>query len=82
MRDMHRKIENEGYIVFSDKSGSVYGFNKDTRKYFTIYSPKGKAGGPTEIGFGDSKNNVLRMRPADGGHYSYNLVSGKTRTIE
>ena len=82
MRDMHKKIENEGYIVFADKSGSVYGFNKDTRKYFTIYSPKGKASGPTDIGFGNSKANQLRMRPADGGHYSYDLASGRTRTID
>ncbi|MBO7609852.1 MAG: zinc-ribbon domain-containing protein [Muribaculaceae bacterium] len=82
MRDMHKKVENENYIVFADKSGSVYGFNKDTRKYFTIYSPKGKASGPTDIGFGNSKANQLRMRPADGGHYSYDLASGKTRTIE
>ena len=80
--DLHKKVENEKYIVLSDKNGSVYGFNKDTRKYFTIYSPKGKAGGPTDIGFGDSKNNILRMRPAGGGHYSYDLVSGKTRSIE
>ena len=82
MKDMHKKIENEGYIVFADKSGSVYGFNKDTRKYFTIYSPKSKASGPTDIGFGNSKANQLRMRPADGGHFSYDLSSGRTRTIE
>lgn len=82
MRDMHKKVENEGYIVFADKSGSVYGFNKDTRKYFTIYSPKGKASGPTDIGFGNSKANQLRMRTADGGHFSYDLATGRTRTIE
>ena len=82
MKDMNKKVENENYIVFSDKSGSVYGFNKDTRKYFTIYSPKGKASGPTDIGFGDSKNNILRLRAADGAHLSYNLVTGKTKVID
>lgn len=82
MKDMHKKVENENYIVFSDKSGSVYGFNKDSRKYFTIYSPKGKASGPTDIGFGDSKNNILRLRAADGAHLSYNLATGKTKTID
>ena len=80
LKDMHKKIENEGYIVFSDNKGAVYGFNKDTRKYFTIYSPK-KATEPTDIGFADSKNNLLRYRTATG-RYSYDLVSGHTKRIE
>ena len=36
MKDMDKKIENGGYIVFKLKNGSVYGFNKNSRKYFVI----------------------------------------------
>ena len=73
------KIENEGYIVFSIKNGAVYGFNKNTRKYFSIYSPKGDSQ-PTDIGFADSRNNLMRMRTSEG-RFSYDLVTGKTKRI-
>lgn len=81
MKDKNKTVQNEGYIVFSDTKGAVYGFNKSTRKYFTIYSPSGAAE-PTDIGFGDSKNNILRYRTADGRRFSYNLVTGATKAIE
>lgn len=80
MKDINKKIENEGYIVFSIKNGAVYGFNKNTRKYFSIYSPKSDNAQPSDIGFADSKNNLMRMRTGEG-RFSYDLVSGKTKRI-
>lgn len=79
MKEINKKIENEGYIVFSIKNGAVYGFNKNTRKYFSIYSPKGDSQ-PTDIGFADSRNNLMRMRTSEG-RFSYDLVTGKTKRI-
>ena len=80
LKDMHKKIESESYIVFSDKKGAVYGFNKNSRKYFVIYTPSAGESSPSEIGFGDD-NRVLRMRTADG-HISYDLVSDKAKLID
>ena len=82
MKNKYKSVQNEGYIVISNKTGSVYGFNKNTRKYFTIYSPPGGTAEPTDIGFGDSKNNILRYRTADGRRFQYNLVTGATKAIE
>ena len=79
MKEINKKIENEGYIVFAVKNGAVYGFNKSTRKYFSIFSPKGDSQ-PSDIGFADSKNNQMRMRTSEG-RFSYNLVTGKTQRI-
>lgn len=79
MKDIHKKIENEGYIVFSINNGAVYGFNKNTRKYFSIFAPKGDAQ-PSDIGFADSRNNQMRMRTSEG-RFSYDLVTGKTKRI-
>ena len=82
IKNKYKSVQNEGYIVISNKTGSVYGFNKNTRKYFTIYSPPGGTAEPTDIGFGDSKNNILRYRTADGHRFSYNLATGATKAIE
>ena len=79
MKEINKKIENEGYIVFAVKNGAVYGFNKNTRKYFSIFSPKGDSQ-PSDIGFADSKNNLMRMRTSEG-RFSYNLSTGKTQRI-
>ena len=79
MKEINKKIENEGYIVFSINNGAVYGFNKNTRKYFSIYAPKGDSQ-PSDIGFADSKNNLMRMRTSEG-RFSYDLVTGKTKRI-
>lgn len=79
MKDINKKIENKGYIVFSINNGAVYGFNKDTRKYFSIYSPKGDSK-PSDIGFADSEHNLMRMRTSEG-RFSYDLVTGKTKRI-
>ena len=66
--------------VFADNKGAVYGFNKNSRKYFVIYTPSGGQGSPADIGFGDD-NRILRMRTADG-HISYDLVSDKAKMID
>ena len=79
MKEINKKIENEGYIVFAIKNGAVYGFNKNTRKYFSIFSPKGDSQ-PSDIGFADSRNNLMRMRTGEG-RFSYNLATGKTQRI-
>ena len=80
MRDKNKKIESDTYIVFSDNNGSVYGFNKKSRKYFVIYTPSGGVGSAADIGFGDD-NRELRMRTADG-HISYDLPSDKAHLIQ
>ena len=80
MKEINKKIENEGYIVFSVKNGAVYGFNKNSRKYFSIFSPKSEDAQPSDIGFADSKNNLMRMRTSEG-RFSYDLVTGKTKRI-
>ena len=80
LKDMSKKIESDAYIVFADNKGAVYGFNKNSRKYFVIYTPSGGQGTPADIGFGDD-NRILRMRTADG-HISYDLVSDKAKMID
>ena len=80
LKDMSKKIESDAYIVFADNKGAVYGFNKNSRKYFVIYTPSGGQGSPADIGFGDD-NRILRMRTADG-HISYDLVSDKAKMID
>ena len=74
--DISNQIHSEGYSVFLTKNGSVYGFDKNTRKYFTIYSK-----GANEIGFRDSKNHLLGIKTSNGGHYQYNLSTGSLKSI-
>ena len=78
MRDNVKQIDSERYMAFIDNKGCVYGFNKDTRRYFVIYAPQ-SGGGATDIGFGDA-NNTLRMRTSDG-HFAYDLPTGKTHRL-
>ncbi len=75
--DISNQIHSEGYSVFLTKNGSVYGFDKNTRKYFTIYSK-----GASEIGFHDSKNHLLGIKTSNGGHYQYNLSTGSLKSIK
>ncbi|MBQ0114672.1 MAG: zinc ribbon domain-containing protein [Bacteroidales bacterium] len=77
MENMKKKIESAEYIVFADKSGAVYGFDKNTRKYFVIYKSSGS--GASDIGFG-SDNSILRMQTSDG-HLQYNLKTHSMKTI-
>ena len=79
LRDMHRKIESADYIVFSDNKGAVYGFDKKSRKYFTIYAPTSPAE-PADIGFANSEKGLMRYKTADG-RFQYDLKTRKTRRI-
>lgn len=81
MENKNKKIENADYIVFSDNTGSVYGFNKSSRKYFVIYTPSNGSSSPTEIGFADSENSILNMRTHEG-RFQYNLKSDKLKANE
>ncbi len=74
----HKSISNEEYVVFSDNSGAVYGFNKNSRKYFVIYTPSTPTT-PSDIGFADSENNILNIRTAEG-RFQYNLKSDKFKS--
>ena len=73
--DIKDKLENDRYIVLLDKNGSVVGFNKNTRKYFTIYG--GKNGSASGISF-NGDNSVL-IKTANGS-LSYDLVHDKAKT--
>ena len=75
MKEIKDKLENDRYLVFLDTKGSVVGFNKSSRKYFTIYG--GKNGAATGISF-NGDNNVLIKTP--GGNITYDLVHDKAKT--
>lgn len=79
MENKHKSIKNNDYIVFSDNTGAVYGFNKATRKYFVIYSPAAPTT-PTDIGFADSENSIINYRTANG-RFQYNLKTDKVKAI-
>ncbi len=81
MKDIAKKIENDAYIVFRLKDGTVQGFNKDKRRYFVIYSPSKGGEGATDIGFGGENNRTVRMRTSDG-HIAYDLNTGKSKLID
>ena len=75
MKEIKDKLENDRYLVFLDTKGSVVGFNKSSRKYFTIYG--GKNGAASGISF-NGDNNVLIKTP--GGNITYDLVHDKAKT--
>ncbi len=75
MKEIKDKLENDRYLVFLDTKGSVVGFNKSSRKYFTIYG--GKNGGASHISFG-SDNNVNIKTP--NGTITYDLVHDKAKS--
>lgn len=78
MKDMKKKIESGNTMAFTTSDGSVYGFDKTTRKYYVIYHPSsGKSN--TDIGFGNN-GTVVRMKTSDG-HLQYDLVTHKMKTI-
>jgi len=75
MKEIKDKLENDRYLVFLDTKGSVVGFNKSTRKYFTIYA--GKSGSASSISFhGD--NSVLIK--AGGSSFTYDLVHDRAKS--
>ena len=80
MEDKNKSIQNADYIVFSDTKGGVYGFNKNSRKYFVIYNPPA-ASTPTEIGFADSENSILNLRTSTS-RLQYNLKSDQMKINE
>ena len=75
MKEIKDKLENDRYLVFLDTKGSVVGFNKSTRKYFTVYA--GKNGAASGISF-NGENSVLIKTP--GGSITYDLVNDRAKT--
>ncbi|MBQ9555810.1 MAG: zinc ribbon domain-containing protein [Muribaculaceae bacterium] len=75
MKEIKDKLENDRYLVFLDTKGSVVGFNKSSRKYFTIYG--GKSGSASGISF-NGDNSVLIKTP--GGSITYDLVHDKAKS--
>ena len=75
MKEIKEKLESDRYLVFLDTKGSVVGFNKSTRKYFTIYA--GKNGAATSISMGGDNNVVIKT---PGGNITYDLVHDKAKT--
>ena len=74
MKEIKEKLENDRYLVFLDSKGSVVGFNKNSRKYFTIYG--GKNGSASGISF-SGDNNVVIKTPS--GNITYDLVHDKAK---
>ena len=75
MKEIKDKLENDRYLVFLDTKGSVVGFNKSSRKYFTVYA--GKNGAASSISF-SGDNNVLIKTP--GGSITYDLVHDRAKS--
>jgi hypothetical protein len=69
------KVENDKYSVLLDKNGTVVGFNKNTRKYFVVYS--GKNGPATAISL-NGENSVLIK--TGNGSITYDLVHDKAKS--
>ncbi len=61
LRDTKRKVDLGGHLAFCSKDGKVYGFDKNTRKYFVIY-----AGGATDIARGTHGETDLEITTAEG----------------
>jgi hypothetical protein len=74
MKEIKDKLENDRYLVFLDTKGSVVGFNKNSRKYFTIYS--GKNGAATGISFNGDNNVLIKT---GGGNITYDLVNDRAK---
>ena len=75
MKEIKEKLENDRYLVFLDTKGSVVGFNKSTRKYFTIYA--GKNGAASSISL-NGDNSVVIKTP--NGSINYDLVHDRAKT--
>ena len=74
MKEIKDKLENDRYLVFLDTKGSVVGFNKNSRKYFTIYG--GKNGAATSISFHGDNNVLIKT---GNGNITYDLVHDKAK---
>ncbi len=73
MKEIKEKLENDRYLVFLDTKGSVVGFNKSSRKYFTIYAGKNASG----ISF--SGDNTVHIKTPSGS-INYDLVHDKAKS--
>jgi len=78
MKDIANRLENDKYLVLVGKDGSVYGFTKDSRKYFVIYKPS-SGGAATDVRFGGDGN--LHVKTAGGSTISYDLANGRAKTV-
>ena len=68
--DIKEKLECGNYIVFLDKKGMVYTFNKNSRKYSTIY--------PSAQGISKNGDNRVTIKTANG-NLSYDLMNDKIK---
>ena len=75
MKEIKEKLENDRYLVFLDTKGSVVGFNKSSRKYFTIYG--GKNGSASSISFTGDNNVLIKT---SNGSITYDLVHDKAKS--
>jgi len=75
MKEIKEKLENDRYLVFLDTKGSVVGFNKSTRKYFTIYG--GKNGAASSISL--NGDNSVHIKTT-GGTINYDLVHDRAKS--
>ena len=75
MKEIKKKLDNDRYLVFLDTKGSVVGFNKNTRKYFTIYG--GKNGAASDISMNGDNSVLIKT---SSGSITYDLVHDKAKT--
>lgn len=75
MKEIKEKLENDRYLVFLDTKGSVVGFNKSSRKYFTIYG--GKNGAASSISMGGDNTVIIKT---SGGSINYDLVHDRAKS--
>lgn len=75
MKEIKDKLENDRYLVFLDTKGSVVGFNKNTRKYFTIYG--GKSGTASGISFNGDNSVLIKT---SNGSITYDLVHDNAKS--
>lgn len=74
--DAKVKKENDRYIAILAKDGHVYGFNKQSRKYFVVYAGDRAA----DIGFASGNNDETKLNiKVASGRIVYNLSSGKAQ---
>lgn len=75
MDEILKKIECQDYIVFLSRTGVVYGFNKNTKKYFTIHaSTENSISG---FSFFDSSKGIVKLFGTSDILFYY-LYSAKT----
>ena len=76
MKEIKDKLENDRFLVFLNKDGSVVGFNKNTRKYFVIHSAKYHTA--SNISF--AEDGSLRIKTS-GGTLKYDLGHNSLKKV-